>query len=208
MRISLLKSVIELPTRVAPPPIFRMPRSAAAVAPLSAVTARFCTPPVLSVSTIALPAAFRPTVSEAAFTALVMASSTSCRVKAPSMLTSTVAPLVSVIRKSASPAALPIPSPPLSTASDVEISSPDKLTSGASVVPIPRPPLSSRSSVCALRPLNAEASRVLPDAPPVSSASSNPEIVSTSLPVMPLPVAVSVVLVSVKLRSRDSTSVS
>ncbi len=60
--------------------------------------------------------------------------------------------------------------------------------------------------------VNAEALSATPDepvaAPLVSEANWNPEIVSTWLPVMPRPVAVSVVLVSVKLTSVVRVSIS
>ena len=76
------------------------------------------------------------------------------------------------------------------------------MTVTPSVVPSPSSPFSVVVSVSTLRPVNADTSIVFALAPPVSSATSKPAIVSTP------PLLVSVRLVRVKFVSPDSNRVS
>ena len=110
-------------------------------------------------------------------------------------------PFVRTTLKSA-PATVRTPAPLFSTASGIVASRPVMLTVTPSVVPKPRPPLSVSTSVSKPSPVKAETSIVFAPAPPVSSANSNPAMVSIT------PLVASVVLVSVKFTSPASTSVS
>ena len=69
--------------------------------------------------------------------------------------------------------------PPFSTDNSVVAASPVRLTATLSVVPMPAPSLNSPTFVLLLSAVKAETSIVLARSP-VSSAFSNPEIVSTS----------------------------
>ena len=198
---SLAKSVMTLPFNTVLTPVFAMPRSTATVDPANEVTRRLPAPLPVSVSTRPVPAAFSDALTAPAVpSAMALNSSSRDHVSATSM--PKLLPPAVVMVKSDVPKAFTPPVLEKKTAIGVERSWSVRTTRLSSVMPTPPRWLKFISSVSRFRPLKAAASILLLPLPPVSSASSRPSTLSTSVPI------VRRVLVSVMLASRCSTSLS